>query len=194
VSKSDSATEKQATTGDGSPTTVETVAALEATTRDSQTVTAEGRSVQELLEGVRVRPATTQLDERGSICEIYSPAWGFTDEPVVWVYQTTIRPGQAKGWVLHLEQDDRLFFSTGDVKVVLYDARPESPTFGQVNVHCFGESNRGLLRIPAGVYHAIQNVGQHDVVFVNLPTQPYNHERPDKYRLPLDTPEIPYKL
>ncbi len=172
----------------------ETVAGLEATTRDAQTVTQEGELVQELLDGVRIRAATTQLDERGSVCEIYSPDWDFTDEPVVWIYQATIRPGQIKGWVLHLEQDDRLFFSTGDVKVVLYDARPDSPTFGRLNVHTFGEAHRALLRIPAGVYHALQNVGREDALFVNLPTKPYRHEDPDKYRLPLDTPEIPYRL
>jgi dTDP-4-dehydrorhamnose 3,5-epimerase len=136
--------------------------------------------------------APTQLDERGSVCEIYSPAWGFTDEPVVWLYETRIRPGQIKGWVLHLEQDDRLFFSTGDIKAVLYDARPGSPTSGRLNVRCFGDMDRALLRIPAGVYHALQNVGDRDAVFLNLPTQPYRHEEPDKYRLPLDTPEIPY--
>ena len=170
------------------------VVGLDATKRDAQTVTPQGDPVQKLLDGVCVRAAATHLDERGSVCEIYNPAWGFTDEPLVFVYQTTIRPGQTKGWVLHLEPDDRLFFSTGDVKVVLYDARPASSTFGQLNIHCFGETNRALLRIPRGVYHALQNVGQHDALFLNLPTRPYRHEDPDKYRLPLDTPEIPYRF
>jgi len=162
--------------------------------RDAQTVTPDGRAVQQLLEGVRIRPAVTHIDERGSVCEMYSPAWGFTEEPLVYVYQTTIRPGRVKGWVLHLEQDDRLCFLWGDVKVVLYDARSDSPTYGRLNVHHFGESNRGLLRIPRGVYHAVENVGSSDVVFVNMPTRPYRHEDPDKYRLPLDTDEIPYRF
>jgi dTDP-4-dehydrorhamnose 3,5-epimerase len=162
--------------------------------RDSQSVTAEGESVQELLAGVRVRRAVTHLDDRGSVCEIYNPAWGFTDEPLVYAYQTTIRVGQTKGWVLHLEQDDRLCFMFGDVKVVLFDGRTDSPTFESLNVLYFGESNRGLLRIPRGVYHALQNVGQCDAVFVNMPTRAYRHEDPDKYRLPLDTDVIPYRF
>lgn len=173
---------------------LESVAGLGASTRDAQTVTPQGELVQEPLDGVRIRAATTHLDERGSVCEVYSPDWDSTGDPVVWLYQTTIRPGQIKGWVLHLEQDDRLFFSSGDVKVVLYDARPDSPTFGRINVHTFGEAHRALLRIPAGVYHALQNVGERDALFLNLPTQPYDHEDPDKYRLPLDTPEIPYRF
>src|SRR4051812_29242785 len=126
--------------------------------QDAQTVTAAGAPIQQLLEGVQIRAAVTHLDDRGSLCEIYSPAWEFSEAPLVYVYQVTIRPGQVKGWVVHLEQDDRLFFSQGDVKVVLFDDRPDSPTFEQLNVHHFGESRRGLLRIPRGVYHAVQNV------------------------------------
>ena len=29
---------------------------------------------------------------------------------------------------------------------------------------------------------------------VNFPTRPYLHEKPDKYRLPIDTPLIPFKF
>jgi len=29
-------------------------------------------------------------------------------------------------------------------------------------------------------------------MMVNMPTRQYNHENPDKYRLPLDTDLIPY--
>jgi dTDP-4-dehydrorhamnose 3,5-epimerase len=170
------------------------VAGLDEVQRDVQTVTPAGERVDELLDGVRIRPAVTHLDSRGSVCEIYNPAWGFTEEPLVYVYQTTIRPGQVKGWILHLEQDDRLFFSFGDAKVVLYDARSDSPTFESLSILYFGESNRALLRIPRGVYHAIQNVGRSDLVFVNTPTRPYCHEEPDKYRLPLDTDRIPYRF
>jgi dTDP-4-dehydrorhamnose 3,5-epimerase len=168
------------------------IVGLESVERDAQTVTPEGEPVQELLDGVRIRPAITHLDSRGSLCEMYDPAWDFTEEPLVYVYQSTIRPGQIKGWVLHLEQDDRLFFSSGDVKVVLFDARVDSSTFEHLNVHYFGAVQRALLRIPCGVYHAIQNVGQGDAIFVNMPTRPYRHEEPDKYRLPLDTAQIPY--
>ena len=34
-------------------------------------------------------------------------------------------------------------------------------------------------------------VGDVDAYFVNVPTRPYDHARPDKRRLPLDTPLIP---
>jgi dTDP-4-dehydrorhamnose 3,5-epimerase len=159
--------------------------------RDPQTVTRSGTRLEEPIDGVETRRAVTQEDSRGSIVELFDPAWGFTDDPLVYAYQVTIRPGIVKGWVVHLEQDDRLFFSFGSFRIALYDARQGSPTHGRGQILFFGELNRTLLRIPAGVFHAVRNVGERDALMLNFPTKPYRRERPDKYRLPLDSPEIP---
>jgi dTDP-4-dehydrorhamnose 3,5-epimerase len=161
---------------------------------DHQTVTPDGARLTTEIDGVRVRRAMTHTDERGSLCEIYDPRWGFSEEPLVYAYAVTIPPGQKRGWVVHREQDDRLFLNRGSVKVVLYDARGSSPTQGVVQELFFGEFDRVLLRIPAGVFHAVVNIGTATVDFVNMPTRPYRHEQPDKYRLPEDTPAIPYSL
>jgi dTDP-4-dehydrorhamnose 3,5-epimerase len=56
------------------------------------------------------------------------------------------------------------------------------------------ETNRRLVNIPKFVWHAEQNIGDKDVVVIDLPTEPYNHKNPDKYRLPIDTPLIPYSF
>jgi dTDP-4-dehydrorhamnose 3,5-epimerase len=40
----------------------------------------------------------------------------------------------------------------------------------------------------------VKNVGHGEAVFVNLPSKPYNHVDPDKYRLPIDAEEIPYRM
>lgn len=160
--------------------------------KDSQTVTPAGDSVAPLIHGVRVRYAVTHPDERGTLCEIYNPAWGFSDAPLVYVYQATVRPGMIKGWGIHEDHDDRVFVSQGTLKWVLYDARPDSPTRKMVNVIVLGEHNRGLLLIPSGVYHAVQNVGHSDALFINVPTRAYDHANPDKYRLPLVNDVIPY--
>lgn len=161
--------------------------------KDRQTVDAAWRSVNEHIEGVTVKYLTTLPDYRGTVCEIYRPEWGIHSDPLVFVYQITIRPGQVKGWQKHLKQDDRLFSSLGTVQAVLYDDRPDSPTHGMVNELFFGEHNRALFVIPAGVYHAIKNVDTKDAVLVNVPTRPYDYTHPDKYRLPLENDLIPYQ-
>jgi dTDP-4-dehydrorhamnose 3,5-epimerase len=165
---------------------------LEHATKDPQTVTREGELVQERIHGVQVRHAVTHADERGTLTEIFDERWEFTLDPVPYVYASTIRPGQVRGWVVHLEQDDRLFFVKGTAKVGLYDAREGSPTFGLGNVFFLGDHDRALVRIPAGVIHAVRNTGTDEVVFINLPTQPYTHDDPDKYRFPPDG--IPVRL
>jgi dTDP-4-dehydrorhamnose 3,5-epimerase len=162
--------------------------------KDPQTVTPTGNSVSRLIEGVRLRPAVTHPDDRGTLCEVYNPAWDFSDAPLVYVYQATIRPGKVKGWVVHRNQDDRVFTCTGTIKWVLYDDRPDSPTHKMVNEFYVSEQNRSLLLIPRGVYHAAQNVGYTDALFVNLPTRAYDHADPDKYRLPPNNDLIPYRF
>lgn len=178
----------------GADAGVPRVPSLDAATKLEQTVTTEGERVDSLIDGVVVRNAVTQPDERGTVCEIYNPAWGLSEEPLVYVYQITIRPQQVKGFVLHRTYSDRLFFSFGAVKVVLYDDREGSPTRGMLNELHFGEHNRAHLVIPPGVWHAMKNVGMADAVFVNCPTKPYNHEDPDKWTLPKGSDQIPYSF
>ena len=170
------------------------IAGLDRATKDAATVTADGARIGDRIAGVEIRRPPTHADERGTLCEIYDTRWGFTEDPLVYVYHVTVRPGQVKGWVVHLKQNDRLFAYQGTLKIVLYDARTESPSFGALEVLHLGSHDRALLGIPAGVYHAVQNVGADEAAFVNLPSAPYDHDDPDKHRLPLDNDVIPYRL
>ncbi len=167
---------------------------IEQARKDVPSVAPDGASLQPLIDGVEIRRARTQADERGTLCEVFDPRWGFADDPIVYVYLVTLRARQIRGWVLHRLQNDRLFLYAGTLKLVLYDARTDSPTHGRLNVFHFGTHDRALMTIPAGVYHAVQNVGDDEAAFVNLPTEPYHHDDPDKYRLPLDNDVIPYRL
>lgn len=161
-------------------------------TKRPQTVSPAGEYVAPAIDGVRVRRAVTHPDARGTVCEILSADWDFSDKPLVYVYEITIRPGVVKGWIKHDLQDDRLFTMEGAIRVVLYDARPDSPTRGLVTDQCFDDHSRAIVLIPAGVWHAIGNVGLTDARLVNCPTRAYHHEAPDKWDLPLDTDEIPF--
>lgn len=167
---------------------------LEQAQKDLASVGPDGESLHALIEGVDVRRARTHADERGTLCEIFDPRWGFTEDPLVYAYLVTIRIGQVRGWVVHREQTDRLFVYAGVIRIVLYDARTESDSSGRLNVLHFGEHDRALVSIPPGVFHAVKNVGDREGAFVNLPSQPYRHDDPDKYRLPLENNVIPYRF
>jgi dTDP-4-dehydrorhamnose 3,5-epimerase len=162
--------------------------------QDKQTVTPDGESLQPVPFGVTFRDAITQVDERGEVCEHYDMRWGWHNAPLVFVYSFTIRPGMIKGWGLHKKHEDRYFIMYGDIEVVLYDAREDSPTKGLVSKIFLSERRRRLMNIPAGVWHGERNIGLKDCLVINFPTIPYDHTSPDKYRLPLDTDQIPYKF
>ena len=167
---------------------------LEQAVKDAATVAADGTSLQERIAGVEIRRPPTHADERGTITEIYDLRWGFADDPLVYVYHVTVTPGQTKGWVLHRKQNDRMFVYAGVLRVVLYDAREDSESYRTLNVFHFGSHDRALLSIPAGIWHAVTNVGTTEASFVNLPSRPYDHDDPDKLRLPRDNDVIPYRL
>jgi dTDP-4-dehydrorhamnose 3,5-epimerase len=162
--------------------------------QDVETVKPDGRTVAPLIDGVVIRHAVTQIDDRGTLCEILRPDWGFHPAPFSYVYQFSIRPGKVKGWHQHHQHDDRIFLSQGTVKVVLYDPRPESPTYRMINEIHRSELHRSIMVIPQFVWHAHQNIGSTDALFISMPTRLYEHGSPDVYRLPLENDLIPYKF
>jgi dTDP-4-dehydrorhamnose 3,5-epimerase len=162
--------------------------------QDVETVKPDGRTVAPLIDGVVIRHAVTQIDDRGTLCEILRPDWGFHPAPFSYVYQFSIRPGKVKGWHQHHQHDDRIFLSQGTVKVVLYDPRPESPTYRMINEIHRSELHRSIMVIPQFVWHAHHNIGSTDALFISMPTRLYEHGSPDVYRLPLENDVIPYKF
>jgi dTDP-4-dehydrorhamnose 3,5-epimerase len=167
---------------------------LAAAIKDRQMVTPDGTPVARLAEGISPRPLTTHADSRGSVVELYDPRWGWHPDPLVFVYSFTLRPGYVKGWNLHKLHEDRYVLLQGEMELVLYDVRPDSSTYGQISKLVVTEHNRQIVNIPPNVWHADYNIGTKDVVAVNFPTAAYDHADPDKYRLPIDSPLIPYRF
>lgn len=162
--------------------------------QDSKTVTSEGKTIIQLPVGMNVKELVTHIDDRGQVFEMYDLRWNFHPDPLVFAYQFTVRPGVIKGWGIHKKHEDRYCLLYGEMEAIFYDDRPDSPTYHQVSKLTVSHYERKLFNIPAGVWHAIRNIGTTDMIVVNFPTIPYDHEDPDKYRLPLDTDYIPYSF
>jgi dTDP-4-dehydrorhamnose 3,5-epimerase len=144
-----------------------------------------------LIEGVIVKELRFIPDERGRLMEILrrdDPFW----EKFGQVYITTAFPGMIKAWHSHRYQADHFAVLAGMAKVVLYDSREESPTFGSINEFFPGEYNPRLIHIPPLVWHGFKALGTRETLLLNCPTEPYNHENPDEFRLPPNSEKIPY--
>ncbi|MFL5844055.1 MAG: cupin domain-containing protein [Solirubrobacteraceae bacterium] len=160
--------------------------------QDRSTVDDRGVPKTLLPEGVTFRDAVTHTDDRGTVCEMFDERWDWHDAPLVFSYLFTLRPGRVKGWGMHKLHEDRYFILRGVMEVVMYDGREDAETYGLVSKAVLSEHHRRLMNIPAGIWHANANISDTEALVVNFPTEPYDHEAPDKYRLPLDTDEIPY--
>jgi dTDP-4-dehydrorhamnose 3,5-epimerase len=165
---------------------------LAAAVKDGPQVTSEWQKLQQTIDGVFSREVLHVPRDHGVITEMYRQEWDPTGLPVVHIYQSRLFPGAIGAWSCHAKTVDRLFVNQGHLKVVLFDAREESPTHGQVMELHVGDARPAFLVLPIGVWHGLQNLGSSDALMVNFPSRPYDYADPDHYRLPYDSPEIPY--
>lgn len=144
-----------------------------------------------MIHGVRTRKLRLIPDERGFLMEMLRSDWE-EFQKFGQVYVTAVYPGVVKGWHYHKIQTDYFICIAGMAKVVLYDAREDSPTYGEINEFFMGTQNPMLLVIPPGVMHGFKGISQEMTLIVNVPTELYNYDQPDEYRLPAHTDQIPY--
>ncbi len=147
--------------------------------------------------GVEFRPSRPVPHDDGHMCEIARASWDIIKSPIVQVHATTTLPGRIRAWGLHQQSTDRLFVASGLVKIVVFDGRTESPTFGKFNEFTLSERNPGLLTIAPYLYHGWKNIGTTEAVIINMPDRMYNYESPDALDLPWDSEAaaatVPYR-
>jgi dTDP-4-dehydrorhamnose 3,5-epimerase len=143
------------------------------------------------IEGVKVKKLRVIPDERGRLMEILR----CDDELFTQfgqVYMTTAYPGVVKGWHYHKRQTDNMAVVRGMMKLVLYDSRENSPTYRMVNEFFFGEHHPLLIQIPCFVFHGFKAISEYEAIVINIPTEPYNYENPDEFRVHPHDNDIPY--
>ena len=153
----------------------------------------EDVTIADQIEGVRLQRLHKRADGRGDLTVLFSDLLE-TTAPAPHIYWVTAGPGSVRAWVYHKQQFDRLAYTNGDLRVILYDLRPDSPTYGKLNVLDVGETNKLTVTIPPFVVHGVQNRGKQAATFINMPTRAYDPARPDKSRVPSDHPGVPYRF
>ncbi|MCM8764697.1 MAG: dTDP-4-dehydrorhamnose 3,5-epimerase family protein [Candidatus Omnitrophica bacterium] len=144
-----------------------------------------------MIQGVKIKRLNYVADDRGRLLEILR-----SDDDIFekfgQVYITTCYPGVIKAWHLHKKQNDNMVVISGMAKIVLYDQREKSQTYGEINEFISGDYNPLLIHIPVNIFHGFTCISNEEAILLNIPTLPYNHSRPDEYRLPFDSEKIPY--
>ena len=142
-----------------------------------------------MIEGVLIKPLRQIPDERGKIMHMLR-----ADDPHFEkfgeIYFSVVYPDVIKGWHLHTKMTLNYAVVSGMIKLVLYDAREESPTKGELQELYIGEDNYALVRIPSGIYNGFKGIGVEPAIVANcsdIPHNPKEIQRVDPF-----SKDIPY--
>src|SRR5690242_12880313 len=110
-----------------------TILGLDAAVQKKSHIREEGGLRVDLIDGLRYRLAQPVSHDAGHVTEVIRASWEISDRPIVHVHISTTYPGRVRGWGLHRQTVDRLFVATGSVRLVCFDGRQDSPTYGRIN-------------------------------------------------------------
>ncbi len=142
-----------------------------------------------MIDGVRISPLKQILDERGKVMhmmKVSDPIFSQFGE----IYFSRVFPGAVKAWHIHDRMTINYAVPHGKIKLVLFDERDGSPTFGEVNEIFLGEDNYQLVTIPPFVWNGFKGVGLDVALVANCASIP--HDPNEIRRLDPDNCHIPY--
>ena len=142
-----------------------------------------------MIDGVIVTPLRQILDERGKVMHMMSE-----DSPVFSrfgeIYFSCTYPQAVKAWHLHKKMTVNYACIYGEIKVVLYDDRPESRTKGQIQELFLSPENYFLVTVPHLVWNGFKGIGNEMAIIANCASIPHDPEEIE--RKPALDSTIPY--
>ena len=106
------------------------------------------------------------------------------------IYFSEVLAGQIKAWKCHRRQTQLFAVPCGRLKLVLFDERQKSPSYGKVCEYLLGRpAHYGLLKIPPGIWYGFTALGG-NALLCNCADLPHDPE--ESLRRELQDPRIPY--
>ena len=149
------------------------------------------------IKDVIFKKLTSHPDGRGFFREIFRHDEDvFTDGKFAQWSHSKMQKNVVKAWHFHHRQTDWWYIPLGQAEVVLYDNRPESPTYQKKLVFNLGEADsypntfEACVRIPPGVLHACQVMSDYAHLFY-ITSEKYDPQ--DEGRIAYNSDKIPHK-
>lgn len=142
-----------------------------------------------MIDGVVVTPLRQFFDERGKVMHMLRedfPVFSRFGE----IYFSCTFPGVVKAWHLHTRMTLNYAVIHGQIKCVLYDDRPDSPSCGQIEEFFMSPENYFLLTVPPLVWNGWKGIGTTEAIVANCATLPHDSGE-IKRKSPFDS-SIPY--
>jgi len=141
------------------------------------------------IDGVLIVPLTRIPDERGTVMHMLKrtdPHFLAFGE----IYFSTIYPGVVKGWHRHAEMTLNYACVHGRIKLVLFDRRAGSATYGNLMEVFLGPDQYCLVQVPPGVWNGFKGMGDGASIVANCATEPHDPSKSE--RLDPFENDIPY--
>jgi len=142
-----------------------------------------------MIRGVSVRPLRQIVDERGKVMHMLRRDAPWFDK-FGEIYFSVVNPGVVKGWHLHKKMTLNYAVVSGQIKLVLYDVRPKSPTRGRLQEISTGQDHYALVTVPPGVWNGFQGISSFPAIVANCAT--VAHDPAEIVRIDPSSKDIPY--
>jgi dTDP-4-dehydrorhamnose 3,5-epimerase len=163
--------------------------------KDEQSVTATGERFSPFsIKGVRTIALNNVLTRSGAVTELFRTDWSQILVEPRHVILATMNPGAITDWHKHSRQTDHLIGISGPIKLVLWDGRENSETFGKSDTIRLGVLRPLIAVVPPGIWHGLRNESGAVAHYINVNDVPYNHLDPDNYRLSSEDGTAPVAL
>jgi len=126
-----------------------------------------------MIDGVKITSRNIIPDDRGRIMHIMK----CSDQQFKTfgeVYCSTVYPGVIKGWHMHKKMTLNYLVLKGNIKFVLYDDRPESLTYKQIQEIYMGENQYVMVTVPPLVWNGFKGIGTEEAMVINFTDIPHD--------------------
>jgi dTDP-4-dehydrorhamnose 3,5-epimerase len=141
------------------------------------------------IDGVLVEPRRQIFDDRGAVMHIMRADWPqfaqFGE-----AYVSLVKEGSIKAWKRHRIMSQHLAVPAGEIKIVICDDRPGSPTCGAVQQIVTGARHYGLVRIPPMVWYGFKGLAAGDSLIFNCASHLHDPAEVDR----IDPAQFPFRI
>jgi dTDP-4-dehydrorhamnose 3,5-epimerase len=143
-----------------------------------------------MIEGVIIQELKQIADARGRVMQMLR-ADSSLFRKFGEIYFSEILPDQVKAWKKHQKMTQHYAVPLGNIKLVMYDDRENSPTRGELQVLEIGREHYCLVRIPPRVWYGFKCLGQQPALVANCADLP--HDPAESQSLEPSSALIPYQ-
>ena len=142
-----------------------------------------------MIQGLKIIKKKVISDDRGKILHMIrndDPNYSKFGE----IYFSYVYPKIIKAWHIHKKMTLNYVAAFGKIKLVLYDDRKKSDTYGEVQEIFLSNENHLLVSIPPYIWNGFTSADENLAVLANCSDIP--HDKEEISRLDFNDPKFPY--